>query len=169
MALLEPDPDNPLVYRARSAAPAPLVGERQTVPRAEFLTPRVSPPAHSEMLPMRADGERGEETHIVNKARRKLRTARRKRRKRTKTRSNRRRRRKRIWQPSWGLLGALLTPLGALSRLSWGPLLVFLAVLRPCWRSWGPLGGLSGPLEGFLGACWRARGSSWAGGFKISV
>ena len=34
----------------------------------QFLTLRISPPAHSETLPMRANGKRDEETHIENQS-----------------------------------------------------------------------------------------------------
>jgi len=149
---------------------------------AAFLTLRVTPPAHSESLPMRVDGKWQEGTHIVNQsgqgeeggqgvgALSEL-----------------------FWRvlgpswgswggvlgPSWGPLGALLGPSWEPWRASWGHLgghrskeggsLMLVpplgpskpplgALLEPSWgalgRSWGRLGGLLGPSWGLLGPSW---------------
>ena len=87
-----------------------------------FFTLRVTPPAHSEALPRRADGTWQEETHIVNQSGQ---------------------------GEEGGPLGALLEGLGVLLGLlggvlgpSWGPLGALLGASWEPWRaSWGHLGG----------------------------
>ena len=131
------------------------------------MTLRGTPPAHSESLPMRADGKRQEGTHIVNQsgqeeeggqgvgALSEL-----------------------FWRvlgPSWGSWGGYWGPLGALLGLSWGPLGrpggPLWAILEAIdqkrggsleWSPpWGPQNRLLGPSWSPLGALLGALGQSW--------
>ena len=125
----------------------------------QFFTLRVTPPAHSEALPRRADGTWQEETHIVNQSGQ---------------------------GEEGGPLGALLEGLGVLLGLlggvlgpSWGPLGALLGASWEPWRaSWGHLGGYRSkeggasrsapplgpskpPLGALLEPSWGALGRSW--------
>ena len=137
----------------------------------EFFTLRVTPPAHSEALPRRADGTWQEETHIVNQSGQGeeggplgalleglgvllgllgggLGT---------------------LLGPSWGSLGGSWEPW----RASWGHLGGYRSKeggslrMAPPWgpqnrllgRSWSPLGALLGALGAVLGASWAPLGA----------
>ena len=94
----------------------------------QFFTLRVTPPAHSEALPRRADGTWQEETHIVNQSGQ---------------------------GEEGGPLGALLEGLGVLLGIlggSWDPLGALLGL------SWGPLGSPGGPLGAILEVIDQKRG-----------